>query len=423
MRTNLPINQHEYPFPVGETLVSTTDLQGRILYCNAAFIEVSGYTRQELLGQPHNLIRHPHMPEEAFRDSVRRMAEKHVAPIAAEIDENDRFPTELVQLFGESDSIQLDTYFVYPEELKTVARVQVFRFRVVQHGLGLLGGSFNAVHKGGRGHLFGCLQRRTDLRVRGGGAQHHATGRALDAFHDLGTAPAREDRQQLVAVLLGIVVGCVTAVGMGKMQFDKVAKASWFDVATPFAFGVPTFDPLMVLTMSLVMIVVMIESTGMFLALSEITGRKLSRSDLSAGSVGLLADLAEHLGAFRSEHGGHEIPLRRRHRPGRIPTERERPRVSHAHGARLQSLTPLDETSRDQRREMVGHGVGGAEAERVRYLAQRGGLAVHLALPVMTAVLAVKLALAHRDWRARPPAVLPPRALPAARRASGPSRP
>ena len=86
-----------------------------------------------------------------------------------------------------------------------------------------------------------------------------------------------------IAVLLGIVVGCVTAVGMGKMQFDKVAKAPWFDVATPFAFGVPTFDPLMVLTMSLVMIVVMIESTGMFLALSEITGRKLSRSDLSAG--------------------------------------------------------------------------------------------------------------------------------------------
>ena len=68
MRTNLPVSQHEYPFPEGETLVSTTDLQGRILYCNAAFIEVSGYVRQELLGQPHNLIRHPDMPEEAFRD-------------------------------------------------------------------------------------------------------------------------------------------------------------------------------------------------------------------------------------------------------------------------------------------------------------------------------------------------------------------
>jgi len=68
MRVNLPVVDQEYPFPRGETLVSTTDLKGRILYCNGAFISVSGYVREELLGQPHNLIRHPDMPEEAFRD-------------------------------------------------------------------------------------------------------------------------------------------------------------------------------------------------------------------------------------------------------------------------------------------------------------------------------------------------------------------
>ena len=68
MRVNLPVSQHEYPFPKGETLVSTTDLKGRILYCNPTFIEVSGYEKEELLGQPHNMIRHPEMPEEAFRD-------------------------------------------------------------------------------------------------------------------------------------------------------------------------------------------------------------------------------------------------------------------------------------------------------------------------------------------------------------------
>ena len=68
MRTNLPVSDREYPFPSGETLVSTTDTKGRILYCNPRFIEVSGYTKDELLGQPHNLIRHPDMPEEAFRD-------------------------------------------------------------------------------------------------------------------------------------------------------------------------------------------------------------------------------------------------------------------------------------------------------------------------------------------------------------------
>jgi len=68
MRKNLPVTQREFPFPKGGTLVSTTDLKGRIMYCNPSFIEVSGFSREELLGQPHNLIRHPDMPAEAFRD-------------------------------------------------------------------------------------------------------------------------------------------------------------------------------------------------------------------------------------------------------------------------------------------------------------------------------------------------------------------
>jgi uracil-xanthine permease len=86
-----------------------------------------------------------------------------------------------------------------------------------------------------------------------------------------------------IAVLLGIIAGCVVAAGMGKMHFDKVGKAHWFDVVTPFSFGMPTFDVLAILTMSLVMIVVMIESTGMFLALSDITGKKIGQAELTAG--------------------------------------------------------------------------------------------------------------------------------------------
>ncbi|MEO8806513.1 MAG: solute carrier family 23 protein, partial [Burkholderiaceae bacterium] len=86
-----------------------------------------------------------------------------------------------------------------------------------------------------------------------------------------------------ISVLLGIVAGCVLAVLLGKMGFDKVGKAQWFDVVTPFAFGLPTFDIVMVLTMTLVMIVVMIESLGMFLALSDITGKKIGQTELSAG--------------------------------------------------------------------------------------------------------------------------------------------
>jgi NCS2 family nucleobase:cation symporter-2 len=86
-----------------------------------------------------------------------------------------------------------------------------------------------------------------------------------------------------VAVLLGIVAGCIVAVALGRMNFDKVGNAHWFDIVTPFAFGMPTFDLVAVLTMTLVMIVVMIESTGMFLALSDMTGKTLDQSDLSRG--------------------------------------------------------------------------------------------------------------------------------------------
>jgi aerotaxis receptor len=68
MRTNLPVTQREHPMADGETLVSTTDLDSRITYCNPAFIRISGYTRDELLRQPHNIVRHPDMPPEAFRD-------------------------------------------------------------------------------------------------------------------------------------------------------------------------------------------------------------------------------------------------------------------------------------------------------------------------------------------------------------------
>jgi PAS domain-containing protein len=56
------------PEPGGPDPVSVTDNKGRITYGNAAFVGVSGYSADKLLGQPHNLVRHPYMPEEAFRD-------------------------------------------------------------------------------------------------------------------------------------------------------------------------------------------------------------------------------------------------------------------------------------------------------------------------------------------------------------------
>ena len=86
-----------------------------------------------------------------------------------------------------------------------------------------------------------------------------------------------------ISVLLGIVIAAVIATLMGLMSFDKVAKANWFDFVLPFEIAKPVFDPILILTMTLVMIVVMIESTGMFLALSDITGKKIDQKQLSAG--------------------------------------------------------------------------------------------------------------------------------------------
>ena len=53
MRTNLPVTQREYSFAQDMTLMSTTDTQSHIVYANAAFVEVSGFPYEEIVGQPH----------------------------------------------------------------------------------------------------------------------------------------------------------------------------------------------------------------------------------------------------------------------------------------------------------------------------------------------------------------------------------
>ncbi|ROQ29780.1 methyl-accepting chemotaxis protein [Gallaecimonas pentaromativorans] len=67
MRKNLPITNRERTYSDRVKLISATDLKGTITHCNNAFVEVSGYSRDELIGQPHNLVRHPDMPAAAFK--------------------------------------------------------------------------------------------------------------------------------------------------------------------------------------------------------------------------------------------------------------------------------------------------------------------------------------------------------------------
>ncbi len=80
MRTNLPVTQQEYQFPDNETLLSATDTASHITYANAAFIRTSGFSPDELIGEPHNLVRHPDMPVEAFADMWRSLKRGNRGP-------------------------------------------------------------------------------------------------------------------------------------------------------------------------------------------------------------------------------------------------------------------------------------------------------------------------------------------------------
>ncbi|AJY10424.1 PAS domain-containing protein [Burkholderia dolosa] len=68
MRNNQPVTQQEFDFPDDVTLMSTTDADSVITYANTTFAQVSGFANDELVGQPHNVVRHPDMPRDAFAD-------------------------------------------------------------------------------------------------------------------------------------------------------------------------------------------------------------------------------------------------------------------------------------------------------------------------------------------------------------------
>ena len=65
---NFPVTNVEYPIADDAMIVSKTDQKGKLVYFNKQFVDASGFTEAELLGQPHNIVRHPDMPSEAFED-------------------------------------------------------------------------------------------------------------------------------------------------------------------------------------------------------------------------------------------------------------------------------------------------------------------------------------------------------------------
>lgn len=86
-----------------------------------------------------------------------------------------------------------------------------------------------------------------------------------------------------LSILLGILLGTVVASWFGMVSLSPVAQASWFHLPQFFYFGTPKFEWSSILTMILVSLTTMVESTGVFFALGEITGRQIEEADLKRG--------------------------------------------------------------------------------------------------------------------------------------------
>ncbi|WP_282090983.1 xanthine permease PbuX [Bacillus subtilis] len=86
-----------------------------------------------------------------------------------------------------------------------------------------------------------------------------------------------------VSILIGIMIGTFIAYFMGKFQFDNVSDAAVVQMIQPFYFGAPSFHAAPIITMSIVAIVSLVESTGVYFALGDLTNRHLTEKDLSKG--------------------------------------------------------------------------------------------------------------------------------------------
>nr|WP_106782263.1 nucleobase:cation symporter-2 family protein [Lysinibacillus timonensis] len=103
-----------------------------------------------------------------------------------------------------------------------------------------------------------------------------------------------------ITILLGLIFGTVIAAFLGKVDFQPVIEAGWLHMVQPFYFGTPTFDYGAIITMTLVAMVSLVESSGVYYALSDITKQKVESKDLSRGyrSEGLASIIGGIFNAF-----------------------------------------------------------------------------------------------------------------------------
>ena len=86
-----------------------------------------------------------------------------------------------------------------------------------------------------------------------------------------------------ISILIGIVGGTIVATFMGKVDFSPVPDSDFFHMIQPFYFGTPTFEASPIITMTLVAIVSLVESTGVYFALGDMLGKKIEKEDLTKG--------------------------------------------------------------------------------------------------------------------------------------------
>lgn len=86
-----------------------------------------------------------------------------------------------------------------------------------------------------------------------------------------------------ISILIGIIGGTIAAAFMGKVDFSPVRDSDFFHMIQPFYFGTPTFEISPIITMTLVAIVSLVESTGVYFALGDMLGKKIEKEDLTKG--------------------------------------------------------------------------------------------------------------------------------------------
>ena len=86
-----------------------------------------------------------------------------------------------------------------------------------------------------------------------------------------------------IAILAGLIVGALVAAALGMADFSRIGQAQWFAVSTPFHFGPPQFAVAAIISMTIVMLVIMVETTADILAIGEVVDRPADGRTVVAG--------------------------------------------------------------------------------------------------------------------------------------------